>query len=217
MTQTTQIELFPLVNISRGVFRGFLGDLLRDVNQGLFDDSERDYEFYPVKTRVLRKYGKFDGYDIQRIHDLCWSCDGTGRWHYWYDDGGDWCWKCNGTGTYRLAWHLLERWRLGEHVFHHPVWEVARLGRVAHFIKGRIESKHPDHIFAHRGLLVLLALFDLKGCRRVIKRRIRLRAHSHLNALMCSDPVIRLDNLLIDLNDWLKRLGLISDMTVYKD
>lgn len=75
---------------------------------------------YEFKERFLRLYATPDGYDLQVIRDLCRGCDGTGRWHYWHDDGGEWCDRCGGTGTYQWRVITLHRWTLHGHVFHVP-------------------------------------------------------------------------------------------------
>ena len=203
-----QLELFRIADRAPAFFWRFVGNLIASVNQALWDDWEREYYFYPLKSLLLAQHGKFDGYDVQRIRHECNRCDGTGRWHYWYDDGGDWCEKCGGSGTYRFSWHLLERWRFGTHIFHHPVWRPQRLGHVVHFIKGRIKAKNNDHARASRDLLILLFLFRRRNLNEVISRRIAM----HLRTGRASSPFIALWNLWYEFQDRMVSFGLVSDM-----
>jgi hypothetical protein len=36
--------------------------------------------FYPVKKRLLERYGKHIATDYQHIKEYCWTCNGTGMY-----------------------------------------------------------------------------------------------------------------------------------------
>lgn len=68
--------------------------------------------FYGLKTWILENYGKADGNDFQLIVKPCWGefrrdCDDT-------------CRNCGGTGEYSRRTVILERYRLGDSLFHIP-------------------------------------------------------------------------------------------------
>jgi hypothetical protein len=76
--------------------------LLHHANRNVDYSNKR--HFYPIKNKILAKYGKHIKYDVQFISGVrCFSCNGTGIHHYTYDNYGfirdsiD-CWNCSGTG-----------------------------------------------------------------------------------------------------------------------
>jgi hypothetical protein len=91
-------------------------------------------DFYECKTFLLRRYGRFDGHDMQEIQKECWG--------YRDDECGPQCRKCGGTGIYSQKWIRLERWKLGNYLFHVPNGTTySRPDSVQ--IQGRIE--HADY------------------------------------------------------------------------
>ncbi len=100
-------------------------------------------EFYALKTRLLHKYAKFCGHDLQVITKQCY---GDGWWHY---DGGEPCGpnccRCNGTGIFDQRWIRLERWQWGRFLFHVPSGDTRIKPDSApnSWIHGVIE--HPDY------------------------------------------------------------------------
>jgi hypothetical protein len=71
--------------------------------------------FYAFKKRFLKRFSFQDGWDMQTIEKECWSCDGTGIY------GEDQiCRKCGGYGIYRTSEIWLQRWPLGDKVYHIP-------------------------------------------------------------------------------------------------
>jgi len=74
-------------------------------------------DFYRLKTELLERYAKQDGFDVQHIPGkVCWSCNGTGGVY----ERGD-CYRCMGDGWYRRPrWIMLERFRFGRYIFHVP-------------------------------------------------------------------------------------------------
>ena len=75
--------------------------------------------FYRLKDRLCRRYGSFDGHDLQHLVQPCWGSHGE------RDEGPARspaiCSKCGGTGIYRERWVRLERWRVETYLFHRPV------------------------------------------------------------------------------------------------
>jgi hypothetical protein len=73
--------------------------------------TPRRKEFYAMKDRLLRKYGKRIGEDIQHIAHECYG---------WGFDGCDGltCQKCNGSGVHHHSYVTLERWEFAGRIFH---------------------------------------------------------------------------------------------------
>ena len=68
-----------------------------------------------MKSRILRRFGTVDGYDLQHIpgKQLLETVTGTGMFEHWSGDRGD-CYRCGGNGWYRdPRWVVLDRWKLG--------------------------------------------------------------------------------------------------------
>lgn len=63
-------------------------------------------EFYALKDRLLHRYGRRVGDDLQHIVKRCWNGP---------------CWRCDDTGIYDQFWVRLERWQLGGRLFHRPL------------------------------------------------------------------------------------------------
>lgn len=79
--------------------------------------------FYPVKTRILKRFAIKDGTDLQELAGKrCWSCDGSGIFVHHYSGDEDYCHKCGGNGWYKSPCYVtLQRWELGRYVFHEPI------------------------------------------------------------------------------------------------
>jgi len=140
---------------------------LRTANAGNFHGDEKRDSFYPIKNRILKEHGRFIGWDTQRITRQCWSCDGTGRWHYWYHHGGEWRYKCRGTGVYRYDYILLGRWMLWGAIFHKPAdldWlnyqGTFQLGLFHHHYKGLLKHGEVKTTDARRALFILRLLYS---------------------------------------------------------
>lgn len=86
----------------------------------------KEREFYALKDRLLEQYGASDGFDVQHITQECWDCEGTGKLYMEAMVFGKEtriyagkCQRCS-NGVYRQFWVRLERYRLGQHLFHRP-------------------------------------------------------------------------------------------------
>jgi hypothetical protein len=131
--------------------------------------------FYKIKDRILTKYGKDVGCDVQFIEGKkCRSCEGRG-YHYKYGRNGkpydtaD-CYHCWADGWYKPpTWVLLKRIQFGRYIFHKPI--ERKYGKVNPFvnetdvnkevIEGYIEHTRTD--FGKDALMILYLLYDWKG------------------------------------------------------
>lgn len=117
------------------MIRRFLGWWLWLANARMGSTISRETKdrAYAVKDRLLRRFGRLIGEDIQHIVRVCYTCEGSG----WYEHG-DPCRRCGGTGIWSERWFRLERWQLGNRVFHRPVGPMARPMNGMVTIEGRI-------------------------------------------------------------------------------
>lgn len=76
-------------------------------------NAGRRRAFYPTKDRILRLFGKPDGFDLQLFE--CWGCEGC-RSHE--DDLTPYRDSCGGTLVHH--YFILDRFRLGARIFHRP-------------------------------------------------------------------------------------------------
>lgn len=143
---------------------------------------EKSDAYYKIKDKILTKYAKSDGYDIQHIPGKkCWSCGGTGM-HYYYSstapykpyDSTD-CWHCH-NGWYKLPqWICLERKIFGGYIFHKPLrrefqaknpWTAEGMGwqvSTRPIIEGYID--HVRSRFSRWAMLILFLLYDRKNAK----------------------------------------------------
>src|SRR2546430_712949 len=78
-------------------------------------------EFYSLKNRLLIRYAKFRGYDLQIIKKECWGpLDPDGDYGDHTGCQGRFCPHCGGTGIFDVRWVRLERWQWGRYLFHRP-------------------------------------------------------------------------------------------------
>jgi hypothetical protein len=108
-------------------------------------------DFYAMKARLLARYGRVVGRDVQEVVKTCYGCDGSGIYPYSGCDCDStscrWCScrRCGGTGVYDRFWCVLTRHEFGGHVFHTPgerTWRkpaepVTIHGRIQHTYRGR--------------------------------------------------------------------------------
>jgi hypothetical protein len=106
----------------------FLPTLLHHANRFAADIYAGKYDFYKIKTSILKAHAIHIGFDIQHIPGKkCWTCAGTGEYRKYssyppfklYDI--DSCWHCAGTGWYKLhKFVILEVFKFGRFTFHNP-------------------------------------------------------------------------------------------------
>jgi hypothetical protein len=124
--------------------------------------------FYAVKDRLLRKYARFTGHQIQEIRKECW-----GPWNRESDCRagclGEKCPHCRGTGVYDIRWVRLERWQWGKYVFHIPAGDTRTIPSPYPpdgMIRGRIEHAN----YGRKSHEALLWLYLLCGEWRLLWR-----------------------------------------------
>ena len=117
-------------------------------------------DFYAMKDRLLARYGRVVGHDVQRIQQPCYgtswdmTCKGAG------------CPRCGGTGIWSERWVLLERWDLAGRTFHKPVGPAHP--RAVDFIDGYIRHQPRNYRASRDAQLWLALLFDWRLFRRLL-------------------------------------------------
>lgn len=131
-----------------------------------------DY-FYKVKNKILKKYGKHVGYDVQFIEGKkCYTCGGTGIYVGYYYSGEKWsdtCNRCWGGWYKQPVWNILERLQLGKYVFHSPYQRAYKKPDVlaGSFIEGYIN--HDRKKYGKTCKFVLMFLYEKKYLKRWYK------------------------------------------------
>ena len=137
--------------------------------------NTKSENFYAIKSKILQKYGKNAGYDVQYFKGIkCNSCSGrgahpkyswtTGKIYDWAD-----CYHCWG-GWYRPAKYvLLERFQLGKYIFHQPKSTHYSNDKIEVPITCRIEGfvEHKHSKYGDNALTILYILFDFKRWARM--------------------------------------------------
>lgn len=131
-------------------------------------------EYYRIKDKILSRYGKPVGFDVQFIEGkICHSCGGRGV-HDFYDYNGriyktEACWHCYFGWYKRPSWVLLQRLQFGKYIFHKPIGRgygktnpfANHAGVNNEVIKGYID--HERTKFGKDALVILYLLYDWKG------------------------------------------------------
>ena len=147
-------------------------------------------EFYALKERLLRKYGRFCGHDLQEIKKECYG-EHTGLYE-WDGCKGAKCRRCRGTGIFDIRWVRLERWEWCGYSFHRPVDDTRvppAIGTVKIF--GRIE--HPD--YGLKSSEAVLWLYLLCAEFRLFARSLRASRYASPRWW----PLLRLQALVFEL------------------
>jgi hypothetical protein len=127
-----------------------LGKLLFTANRGSYSKDFRN-NFYIVKYRILVRFGKHDGYDLQVIPPAsCTICDNgiyKGRYMNWDEEHWDTCGRCKGLVQIPERKIALERLKLGDYIFHQPAREVdvtliTPVGRIDGYVNRPNYSKY---------------------------------------------------------------------------
>lgn len=119
------------------------------------------YGFYPLKTEILKTYGKRIGLEYQHFYAKeCDRCAGTGDFSY-----TEKCWCCGGTGIYKPeVWIGLARYKFGEYEFYIPLGRVE--GEIGYpitlpIIQGKIW--HKKQKYANEANLILSYFYNLNA------------------------------------------------------
>lgn len=154
------------------MIKWLLSHLLHHANR----ETKMD-EFYKIKDKILTKYGKGIGFDVQFIEGKkCQSCGGRG-----YHERVSWetgkvydladCYHCWGGWYKHPTWVLLERIQFGKFIFHKPVKKELKLKNPFENIAGlnisnEVIQGYIDHTRTKHGkdaLVILFLLYDWKG------------------------------------------------------
>ncbi len=117
-------------------------------------------EFYAIKNRLLLKFGKHTGYDVQFIEGKkCHTCNGTGIYIGYYGrQYNDTCYHCYNGWYKRPTWNILERVQFGKYTFHKPYQRAYKKPDI--LIGAQIEG-YISHQRAKYGALCTSILFLL--------------------------------------------------------
>lgn len=136
----------------------------------------KDEEFYRIKDRILTRYGKVVGHDVQFIEGKkCTSCQGRG-YHYKYGRDGQVydqadCYHCWWGWYKHPAWVLLQRIQFGKYIFHKPIQKEFRIKNpftkeLGCNVTDIVIAGYIDHSRTKYGkdaLTILFLLYDWKG------------------------------------------------------
>ena len=91
-----------------------------------------------VKEEILHEFGYMAGYDLQVIDHACRRC------HNGITSRSRRCMDCDGQGIYSKSKFVLERWILGDLLFHKPINNafIPEYGLFNNVIHGIINHKH---------------------------------------------------------------------------
>lgn len=147
-----------------------LGFLLNLANRDA-DMITKD-KFYPIKNRILLKYGTRVGEEIQHIRKECYSCDGTGVFRCEWKPKES-CWSCGGTGVYEQYWTRLDKYKLGKWYFHNPTkrqyeYEPLFEGVALPVIKGYIHHDRPKYRLGREAMLWLFLMYDRSAYKKML-------------------------------------------------
>ncbi len=153
--------------------------------------------FYLLKCRLLHKYARFTGHQIQEIRKECLGR----RDHFgdWSGCKGELCPKCGGTGVYDLRWVRLERWEWAGYVFHIPAGDTRKIPSPYPpdgMIRGRIE--HAE--YGRKSREALLWLYLLCGEWRLLWRTLT-------SSCSCGRywwPLLNCQRVAMHLSEWLR-------------
>lgn len=120
-------------------------------------------EFYVIKNRILKKYGKHRCYDVQFIEGKkCYSCNGSGLFWVYYRGEYDTCWHCHNGWYKRPVWNVLSRVEFGKYSFHQPfARSYTKPENSIGIIEGYIE--HNKSNYSDFAGFVLFQIYDFKG------------------------------------------------------
>lgn len=149
-------------------------------------------DFYPLKTRLLRRYAAPDGADLQVLALRCRSCV-RGTWISECGRHRDLCWHCDGTGLFRTDVVVLKRWEFAGSVFHEPTHRVRGVNEVelvewrAKDFRGVIEGKVTHEAVpwkvARVAWLRLLWVYERPAFWAAIERMIEAAAEERIGRL----------------------------------
>lgn len=155
--------------------------------------------FYAFKKRFLKRFSFQDGWDLQTIEKECWTCDGTGTYD-WAGSGLETCRKCGGDGIYRTSEIWLQRWLLGDKVYHIPEFcspphqERRETNSPRRYIEGKIKHVEIPESVSRRCFYRLLLRHEPMNFYWLVMESVRNKLSAHrMKMYFC---LIRLRNKL---------------------
>jgi ribosomal protein S17E len=148
--------------------KNILGFILYLANTTSIFYSKKE-NFYPVKKRLLERYGKHIAIDYQHIKEYCWTCNGTGMVFE-----NNICHHCYGTGIYKEFISILRVYKLGKYTFHVPIKMVRNYDPDFNqllknkTISGYITHDNRGKLIKREAALLLLLFCDLKRFKNEI-------------------------------------------------
>jgi hypothetical protein len=135
------------------MFTWLLSTILHHANR-----STKSDRFYAIKNRILDRFGRIVGYDIQHIPGKkCFTCGGRGIYvGYYWESGDEWqdtCNRCWGNGWYKdPQWNILELKSFGKFRFHKPIERFRSLKKLNAYCddKGIDQARPIDGYIDHR-------------------------------------------------------------------
>lgn len=128
--------------------------------------------FYKLKLKLIERFGKKDGYDMQEIIHKC-NCCTNGIYVNHSTGKEDLCHHCDGTGQFRIQYWKLNRFLINGELFHLP--EYCTLNTMIKgyrfLIRGRIKHeaiKGNPYI----SYLILLYKYDKETFKKLIQGKL---------------------------------------------
>lgn len=119
-------------------------------------------EFYALKERLLARWGRVVGVDVQHLIDECYGWGFNGCTYNRY------C-KCDGSGVFRERWVLLVRCEMGGRIFHSRPRPFVSTPRPMATIRGRILHRRVSAHAATEAQLWLALVFDRPLFWRILR------------------------------------------------
>jgi hypothetical protein len=142
-------------------------------------NSNPTRDFYAFKDRFLKRYATPDGYDLQKVDQFCWGCDGSGMFAPRRP-----CWRCDGSGIHKTNEHWLQRYDLAGAIYHKPVTHAEvyhahdfKYPEPKREFEGRIRHDEVDSKVARRAFLRLLVRHEPETFYRHVCDAIKARAY----------------------------------------
>lgn len=134
-----------------------LSELLHRANREYVDDN-----FYKVKNKILKQYGRHVDYDVQFIEGKkCYSCDGTGIYEKFYHNSWhkEQCYNCDGGWYKRPVWNILAKVKFGKYTFHQPFQRAYKKPEISNtVIEGYID--HTRAKYGATSLFILMLIYE---------------------------------------------------------
>ncbi len=142
------------------IFNYYLGELLFLANV----NKPSRHIYFPLKDKILNRFGVHIGYDLQHVKKECYTCNGTG----WYTVR-DRCYNCR-DGIYSEFWCKLSSYELGNRKFYIPSQKYyMKPSDMTVNIEGIIKNNNEvEFIKSYRAFMFLRCIFQPKEYLKTI-------------------------------------------------